>query len=867
MAIDDYKVTNAEVQAAHVQAAPNTLTGTAQENKAVFDGYPELLKDKHNGLIDEIDDALSEKADSSDVEAALAEKADIDDVDTALAEKVDKIEGKGLSANDYTDADKALVGMVTNKVDKETGKGLSTNDYTTAEKMKLSGIEAGAEVNVQADWETNDTNSDAYIKNKPYIPNKTSDLTNDSNYTTKQYVENGLDGKVDKETGKGLSANDYTSEEKTLVETIPEMVGTISNKVDKETGKGLSSNDYTTAEKTKLAGIGDGAEANVQPDWAQPDTTADDYIKNKPPVPTKTSDLTNDSDFTVADGTYDAMTVGMSKQLDTDEYEEDSVPYLFRKTGGTAAAGDREVDKIVGGSVVFNQLINVPTSDASKTQNGVTIVDNRDGTYTISTDENGATDNAYIALPPPQVINGHRYYFRSLTSNGSTNTYYAYITSNVTQPYDYGNGSIGYAIGDGSTFPVPIFVKSGTVITTPIKVIPQLFDLTQMFGTTIADYVYQLEQAKAGSGVAYLKSLGFFTEDYYPYNAGEIKSVSGLSSHDMVGFNQWDEEWESGWIDESGANRISANDSRTKNYISVIPNTTYCVTTPYTINMRYYDADKNYIGNVDASGYGNVSAPYRVRTIPSNCAYIRFYIDESTYNNDICINISDTNRNGEYEPYIKHSYPLDNTITLRGIPKLSDDKIYYDGDVYNSDGSVTRKYGVVDLGTLTWNKTTNTSYFFASFQDAKKPQLDADDVNVICPQFTTISVRAIQNSSVDKAITIGKTGFYDGYVLVKDSTYTSAADFKSAMQGVYLIYELSTPTTETAEPYSTIQLCDGAGTEEYVTTGILVGHETKYPIDLKGKLEKIPLVEPPKTNGTYTLKCTVSGGVPSYSWA
>lgn len=263
MAIDDYKITNAEVQAAHVQAAPNTLTGTAQENKAVFDGYPELLKDKHNGLIDAIDDALSEKADSSDVEAALAEKADIDDVDTALAEKVDKIEGKGLSANDYIDADKALVGMVTNKVDKEAGKGLSTNDYTTAEKMKLSGIAAGAEVNVQADWEQSNSDADDYIKNKPYIPNKTSDLTNDSNYATETYVENGLDGKVDKETGKGLSANDYTSEE-----------------------------------KAKLEDIEAGAEVNVQSDWSQNNSSADDYIKNKPTLPSKTSDLTNDSDYT-----------------------------------------------------------------------------------------------------------------------------------------------------------------------------------------------------------------------------------------------------------------------------------------------------------------------------------------------------------------------------------------------------------------------------------------------------------------------------------------------------------------------------------------------------------------------------------------
>ena len=52
-----------------------------------------------------------------------------------------------------------------NKVDKVTGKQLSTEDYTTAEKNKLAGIQEGAEVNVNADW--NATNGDAEILNKP----------------------------------------------------------------------------------------------------------------------------------------------------------------------------------------------------------------------------------------------------------------------------------------------------------------------------------------------------------------------------------------------------------------------------------------------------------------------------------------------------------------------------------------------------------------------------------------------------------------------------------------------------------------------------------------------------------------------------
>lgn len=62
----------------------------------------------------------------------------------------------------------------------------------------------------------------------------------------------------------------------------------LDGKVDKETGKGLSTNDYTTTEKNKLNGIASGAEVNVQSDWNQTTTTADDYIKNKPTIPSGT---------------------------------------------------------------------------------------------------------------------------------------------------------------------------------------------------------------------------------------------------------------------------------------------------------------------------------------------------------------------------------------------------------------------------------------------------------------------------------------------------------------------------------------------------------------------------------------------------
>lgn len=58
----------------------------------------------------------------------------------------------------------------------------------------------------------------------------------------------------------------------------------LNSKVDKVEGKTLSSNDYTNAEKSKLAGIENGAEANVQVDWNETDSSSDAYIKNKPSI-------------------------------------------------------------------------------------------------------------------------------------------------------------------------------------------------------------------------------------------------------------------------------------------------------------------------------------------------------------------------------------------------------------------------------------------------------------------------------------------------------------------------------------------------------------------------------------------------------
>lgn len=68
-------------------------------------------------------------------------------------------------------------------VEKESGKGLSEANYTQTEKAKLAGIEAGAEANVNADWEA--VTGDAAILNKPSnIVSDANYVHTDNNYTT-----------------------------------------------------------------------------------------------------------------------------------------------------------------------------------------------------------------------------------------------------------------------------------------------------------------------------------------------------------------------------------------------------------------------------------------------------------------------------------------------------------------------------------------------------------------------------------------------------------------------------------------------------------------------------------------------------------
>ena len=118
----------------------------------------------------------------------------------------------------------------------------------------------------------------------PIVLQTTGDST--ANVMSQNSVTSALGGKVDVVQGKGLSTEDYTTEEKTKLSGIESqanrtiisqntgesttsvmsqnaVTASLINKVNLIQGKELSTEDYTTAEKTKLSGIASEANKTV----------------------------------------------------------------------------------------------------------------------------------------------------------------------------------------------------------------------------------------------------------------------------------------------------------------------------------------------------------------------------------------------------------------------------------------------------------------------------------------------------------------------------------------------------------------------------------------------------------------------------
>lgn len=217
-----------------------------------------------------------------------------------------------------------------------------------------------------------------------------------------------------------------------------------------------------------------------------------------------------------------------------------------------------------------------------------------------------------------------------------------------------------------------------------------IFDLTAMFGSTVADYIYAKEQANAGDGVAIFRKL--FPDDYYAYSENTLISSKPTAL-----------------VAKKNSTTVSTTD----------------------------------LGGVE----------------------------------------------------------------LRGLLTVSNNELVVNGDTYESDGTVTRNYGIVDLGSLTWTKNA-TGQFYSSLLSF---ELKSNTTNMLLSNAKyTISATGAYTPVVDGCITAMVSR-----VWITDSSMSTGAELKASLDGVYLLVELATPTTESASAYTNPHVVDATGTEEF----------------------------------------------------
>lgn len=316
-------------------------------------------------------------------------------------------------------------------------------------------------------------------------------------------------------------------------------------------------------------------------------------------------------------------------------------------------------------------------------------------------------------------------------------------------------------------------------------------DLTQMFGA--GNEPTTVEEVEA-----------IFGNDYYEYNTGEVVG-NNVEKLDVTGFNIWDGEYtevDSRYIAVNGTITASTN-YRVSSYIPVLPNTQYYLkdvvaSAAAAPAVCWYDSEKNFI-----SGLNGASNIYnKVVTSPNNAAFLRCSIFKETADT-ACINKSNTSKNGTYEPYKHSEFPL-NLTELTGKVNgegtsvtIFPDGLHgvgtaYDSLIVDEDGYARRaikRMAKVDIGTFIWNTTSTESRFYASLPADATVYTAINNVfknTYSCDKYTKSTTLT---GMTDKTTFLGNKS----YMYAQDSSYSTAADFKTAMDGVMLYYELATP--------------------------------------------------------------------------
>ena len=309
-----------------------------------------------------------------------------------VADKADKVTGAvsgnlaGLDSNgNLTDSGVAAANLV-----HDASYVHTDNNFSDADVTKLSGIAAGAEVNVQSDWSQTDNSADDFIKNKPDLSIYAQSANLATVATTGSYTS-----LTDKPTIPDAQVqanwNETDSNSKAYIQNKPSIPAAqvqsdweqtnssspdfIRNKPTIPAGV-VVDQTYNASSTNAQAGVAvaeaiASVPAQVQADWNETNTSSKAYIQNKPTIPAAvTVDQTYSASSTNAQsGTAVAeaiATVPAQVQADWTETDTASKAYIAHKPSIPAAQVQSDWSQSDNSAVDY--IKNKPTIPAAQVQ-------------------------------------------------------------------------------------------------------------------------------------------------------------------------------------------------------------------------------------------------------------------------------------------------------------------------------------------------------------------------------------------------------------------------------------------------------------------------------------------------------------------
>lgn len=147
---------------------------------------------------------------------------------------------------------------------------------------------------------------------------------------------------------------------------------------------------------------------------------------------------------------------------------------------------------------------------------------------------------------------------------------------------------------------------------------------------------------------------------------------------------------------------------------------------------------------------------------------------------------------------------------------------YPNGVKFEMNGNAIKgtKYGIMNLGSLTWGRNSGTIWKYSNITSLGSVQWGASDIaNIHCGRYKT----DYASTSPDKSISIFSGGG-NVYLRISDSAFEDSVqgieDIKKSLNGVYMIYELATPDGTDYSDLTAKQMFDLINTDKL---GVLAG--------------------------------------------